>query len=64
MNDKIKHVVNGFFKLNLDEQKIFIKEIEKLLEQQHKTNKKEQFNETIKRSLGPISVGNCTCCGK
>jgi polyphosphate kinase len=64
MNNKIKHVVNGFFQLNLEEQKIFIKEIEKLLSEQNKTTTKEQFNETIKRSLGPFSIGNCTCCGK
>ena len=64
MNNKIKHVVSGFFQLNQEEQKIFITEIEKLLKEQKNKTTKEQFNETIKRSLGPLSIGNCTCCGK
>jgi hypothetical protein len=64
MNDKIKHVVKGFFNLTQQEQEIFIKEVEKLISEKKKIIHKEQFNETIKRSLGPLSVGNCTCCGK
>lgn len=64
MNDKIKHVVKGFLNLNQEEQEIFLNEVVRLLEEKKKTTFKEQFNESVKRSLGPISVINCTCCGK
>lgn len=64
MNDKIKHVVKGFLNLNQDEQEIFLNEVVRLLEEKKKTTFKEHFNETVKRSLGPLSVSNCTCCGK
>jgi len=64
MNDKVKYVLKVFFQLNPDEQVIFIKEVEKLLTEQKDKTKKEQFNETLERSLGPLSIGNCACCGK
>jgi hypothetical protein len=66
MNDKVKFVVNGFFNLSEDEQIIFLEEIGKLYKEKDSLTeiKKIQLNEHLKRSLGPLSQNNCTCCGK
>lgn len=65
MNDKIRIVLAGYLNLDENEKINFLKEVIKEQEKKDTDVKlNEDYRESVKRILGPLSTVNCTCCGR
>ena len=62
MNAKIKNVLRGYLNLNSQEKNIVREELKKL--GNNAILEDRSYSDVLNKSLGPLSQGICSCCGK